>query len=175
MIIFFICDSFLQNARAPLFKFLDLFPKVTCRPPKEVIDMELTPERSHTDPAMDPVEFCSEAFQRPYQYLKRFHQQQNLDTFQYEKGSVEGSPEECLQHFLIYCGLINPSWSELRNFAWFLNCQLKDCEASIFCKSAFTGDTLRGFKNFVVTFMILMARDFATPTLHTSDQSPGRQ
>jgi hypothetical protein len=175
VIIFFICDSFLQNARAPLFKFLDLFPKVTCRPPKEVIDMELTPERSHTDPAMDPVEFCSEAFQRPYQYLKRFHQQQNLDTFQYEKGSVEGSPEECLQHFLIYCGLINPSWSELRNFAWFLNCQLKDCEASIFCKSAFTGDTLRGFKNFVVTFMILMARDFATPTLHTSDQSPGRQ
>nr|XP_034361931.1 E3 ubiquitin-protein ligase RNF213 [Arvicanthis niloticus] len=163
------------NARVPLFKFLDIFPKVTCRPPKEVIDMELTPERSHTEPAMDPVEFCSEAFQRPYQYLRRFHQKQNLDTFQYEKDSVEGSPEECLQHFLIYCGLINPSWSELRNFAWFLNCQLKDCEASVFCNSAFTGDTLRGFKNFVVTFMILMARDFATPTLHTSDQSPGQQ
>ncbi|XP_028640286.1 E3 ubiquitin-protein ligase RNF213, partial [Grammomys surdaster] len=163
------------NGRVPLFQFLDIFPKVTCRPPKEVIDMELTPERSHTEPAMDPMEFCSEAFQRPYQYLKRFHQKQNLDMFQYEKDSVEGSPEECLQHFLIYCGLINPSWSELRNFAWFLNCQLKDCEASVFCNSAFTGDTLRGFKNFVVTFMILMARDFATPTLHTSDQSPGQQ
>ncbi|XP_052050777.1 E3 ubiquitin-protein ligase RNF213 isoform X2 [Apodemus sylvaticus] len=162
------------NARAPLFKFLDIFPKVTCRPPKEVINMELTPERSHTEPAMNPMEFRSEAFQRPYQYLKRFHQKQNLDTFQYEKDSVEGSPEECLQHFLIYCGLTNPSWSELRNFAWFLNCQLKDCEASVFCNSAFTGDTLQGFKNFVVSFMILMARDFATPTLHTSDQSPGR-
>ncbi|XP_029401805.1 E3 ubiquitin-protein ligase RNF213 isoform X5 [Mus pahari] len=163
------------TTRAPLFKFLDLFPKVTCRPPKEVINMELTPERSRTEPAMNPTEFCSEAFQRPFQYLKRFHQKQNLDTFQYEEDSVEGSPEECLQHFLIYCGLMNPSWSELRNFAWFLNCQLKDCEASVFCNSAFTGDTLRGFKNFVVTFMILMARDFATPTLHTSDRSPGRQ
>lgn len=157
-----------------MFNFLDIFPKVTCRPPKEVIDMELTPERSHTEPAMDQMEFRSEAFQRPFQYLKRFHQKQNLDTFQYEEDTVEGSPEECLQHFLFYCGLINPSWSELRNFAWFLNCQLKDCEASVFCNSAFTGDTLRGFKNFVVSFMILMARDFATPTLHTSDESPGR-
>ncbi|XP_055448252.1 E3 ubiquitin-protein ligase RNF213 isoform X2 [Psammomys obesus] len=163
-----------KNARAPLFKFLDIFPKVTCRPPKEVIYMELTPGRSHTEPGMDPLEFRSEAFQRPYQYLKRFHQNQNLDTFQYEEGSVEGSPEECLQHLLIDCGLIDPSWAELRNFAWFLNCQLKDCEASIFCNSDFTGDTLRGFKNFVVTFMILMARDFATPTLDTSDQSPGK-
>ncbi|XP_052615833.1 E3 ubiquitin-protein ligase RNF213 isoform X2 [Peromyscus californicus insignis] len=162
------------NARAPAFKFLDIFPKVTCRPPKEVIDMELTPKGSHREPGMDPMEFSSEAFQRPYQYLKRFHQNQNLDTFQYKEDSVEGSPEECLQHFLIYCGVVNPSWAELRNFAWFLNCQLKDCEASVFCNSAFTGDTLRGFKNFVVTFMILMARDFATPSLHTSDQSPGK-
>ncbi|XP_035293735.1 E3 ubiquitin-protein ligase RNF213 isoform X3 [Cricetulus griseus] len=161
------------NAREPLFKFLDIFPKVMCRPPKEVIDMELTPEGSHREPGMDPMEFISEAFQRPYQYLRRFHQNQNLDTFQYKEGSVEGSPEECLQHFLIYCGVVDPSWAELRNFAWFLNCQLKDCEASVFCNSAFTGDTLRGFKNFVVTFMILMARDFATPSLHTSDQSPG--
>ncbi|XP_029417237.1 E3 ubiquitin-protein ligase RNF213 isoform X2 [Nannospalax galili] len=163
-----------QTARAPSFSFLDIFPKVTCHPPKEVINMELTPERSHREPGMDHMEFCSEAFQRPYQYLKRFHQKQNLDVFQYQEGSVEGSPEECLQYFLIYCGMINPSWSELRNFARFLNCQLKDCEASVFCNSACTGDALRGFKNFVVTFMIFMARDFATPTLHTSDQSPGK-
>ncbi|XP_058417797.1 E3 ubiquitin-protein ligase RNF213 isoform X3 [Diceros bicornis minor] len=162
------------NTRAPQIRFLDIFPKVTCRPPKEVIDMELSPEQSHREPGMDQEEFCSETFQRPYQYLKRFHQKQNLDTFQYQERSVEGTPEECIQHLLIYCGVINPSWSELRNFACFLNYQLKDCEASLFCDLSFTGDTLRGFKNFVVTFMIFMARDFATPTLHTSDQSPGK-
>uniref|UniRef100_A0A0E9UZY7 Uncharacterized protein n=1 Tax=Anguilla anguilla TaxID=7936 RepID=A0A0E9UZY7_ANGAN len=39
----------------------------------------------------------------------------------------------------------------------------------------FVGDTLGGFKNFVVDFMILMAKDFATPSLSISDQSPGRQ
>uniref|UniRef100_H0WTB7 E3 ubiquitin-protein ligase RNF213 n=1 Tax=Otolemur garnettii TaxID=30611 RepID=H0WTB7_OTOGA len=162
------------STRAPQFSFLDVFPKVTCRPPKEVIEMELTPKRSYTGPGMDHTEFCSETFQRPYQYLKRFHENQNLDMFQYQEGSVEGTPEECLQHFLIYCGVINPSWSELRNFARFLNYQLRDCEASPFCDPIVIGDTLRGFKNFVVTFMIFMARDFATPTLNTSDQSPGK-
>uniref|UniRef100_A0A8C8YXI2 E3 ubiquitin-protein ligase RNF213 n=1 Tax=Prolemur simus TaxID=1328070 RepID=A0A8C8YXI2_PROSS len=162
------------GARAPQFSFLDVFPKVTCRPPKEVMDMELSPERSHGEPGMDYIEFCRETFQRPYQYLKRFHQNQNLDLFQYKEGSVEGTPEECLQHFLIYCGVINPSWSELRNFAGFLNYQLRDCEASLFCNPDVIGDTLRGFKNFVVTFMIFMARDFSTPTLDTSDQSPGK-
>ncbi|XP_023412590.2 E3 ubiquitin-protein ligase RNF213 isoform X4 [Loxodonta africana] len=159
---------------APQYSFLDIFTKVTCRPPKEVIDMGLNPESSHREPGMDETEFCSETFQRPYQYLKRFHQKQNLDTFQYIEGFIEGTPEECLQYFLFYCGVINPSWSELRNFAQFLNYQLKDCEASVFCNPNFTRDTLRGFKNFVVTFMIFMARDFATPTLNTSDQSPGK-
>ncbi|XP_073901038.1 E3 ubiquitin-protein ligase RNF213 isoform X4 [Castor canadensis] len=161
------------NAHAPQFRFLDIFPKITCRPPKEVINMELTPQRSHREPGMDHKEFRSATFQRPYQYLRRFHQNENLDSFQYQENSIEGTPEECLQLFLIYCGVVNPSWSEFQNFARFLNCQLRDCEASVFCNSGFTGDTLRGFKNFVVTFMIFMARDFATPTLHTSDQSPG--
>nr|XP_020136658.1 E3 ubiquitin-protein ligase RNF213-like [Microcebus murinus] len=161
------------GARAPQFGFLDIFPKVTCRPPKEVQDMELSPERSDREPGMDLVEFCSETFQRPYQYLRRFHRNENLDRFQYQEGSIEGNPQECLQHFLIYCGVINPSWSELRNFSRFLNYQLRDCEASLFCDPDVIGDTLRGFKNFVVTFMIFMARDFSTPTLDTSDQSPG--
>ncbi|CAN0131544.1 unnamed protein product [Rangifer tarandus platyrhynchus] len=162
------------NALVPQFNFLDVFPKVTCRPPKEVMNMELDPHQSYKEPGMDQRAFRSEIFQRPYQYLRRFHQKENLDTFQYQKGSVEGSPGECIQHLLIYCGVINPSWSELQNFARFLNYQLRDCEASVFCNPTFVGDTLVGFKNFVVTFMIFMARDFATPTLHTSDQSPGK-
>ncbi|XP_045839965.1 E3 ubiquitin-protein ligase RNF213 isoform X2 [Meles meles] len=162
-----------RSTHTPYFSFLDIFPRVTCRPPKEVINMELNPEESYSDPGMDQKAFRSETFQRPYQYLKRFHEKQNLDMFQYQKGSVEGNPGECLQYFLIYCGLIDPSWAELRNFAGFLNYQLRDCEASLFCDPHLIGDTLQGFKNFVVTFMIFMARDFATPTLHTSDQSPG--
>ncbi|XP_064378919.1 E3 ubiquitin-protein ligase RNF213 isoform X2 [Dromaius novaehollandiae] len=157
------------------YNFLDVFPKVTCKSPKEVLEMETLGNRSGdvSDPGMDEEEFCSEAFQRPFQYLKRFDLGYNLDTFFYEADSVEGSPAECLQQFLLHCGIIDPSWSELRNFAWFLNVQLRDCEASIFCNPDFVQDTLQGFKNFVVTFMILMARDFATPSLNISDQSSG--
>ncbi|KAM6905305.1 E3 ubiquitin-protein ligase rnf213-alpha-like [Xenentodon cancila] len=156
--------------------FVDVFPNIFCRPPKEVLMLEMRkPEDpnivSSHDPLMDDKEFRSEAFQRPYQYLVRFHNQGNLDVFAYQ--GVEGSHVECLQMLLMFCGIMDPSWAELRNFAWFLNLQLKDCETSVFCDANFTGDTLTGFKTFVVNFMILMAKDFATPSLSISDQSPG--
>lgn len=159
------------------YNFFDVFPKVTCKSPKEVLEMETLGNQSGdvSDPGMDEEEFCSEAFQRPFQYLKRFDQGCNLDTFCYKAHSVEGNPAECLQQFLLHCGITDPSWSELRNFTWFLNVQLRDCEASVFCNPDFVQDTLQGFKNFVVNFMILMARDFATPSLNISDQSSGRQ
>uniref|UniRef100_A0A8C5INE1 RING-type E3 ubiquitin transferase n=1 Tax=Junco hyemalis TaxID=40217 RepID=A0A8C5INE1_JUNHY len=163
-----------KAAARPKYHFLDVFPKITCKCPKEVLEMEtLGNHAGHV--GMDEEEFCSEAFQRPFQYLKRFDQGCNLDRFCYEALSVEGSPAECLQLFLLHCGVVDPSWAELRNFTWFLNVQLRDCEASVFCNPDFVGDTLNGFKNFVVGFMILMARDFATPSLSISDQSSGRR
>lgn len=157
--------------------FIDVFPNIFCRPPKDVLMLEMRKQEDPTvvssdDPLMDDEEFRSEAFQRPYQYLKRFHNHADLDAITYQ--GVEGSHVECLQTFLMYCGIMDPSWAELRNFTWFLNHQLKDCESSVFCDATFTGDTLSGFKTFVVDFMILMAKDFATPSLNISDQSPGR-
>ncbi|XP_060127041.1 E3 ubiquitin-protein ligase RNF213-like [Zootoca vivipara] len=156
------------------YNFMDVFPKVTCRYPKEVLDMDMQ-MNDCSDPGIDQEVFRSEAFQRPYQYLRRSSRGDSLDTFQYEEGSVAGTPAECLQMLLIHCGVIDPSWSELRNFAWFLNLQLRNCETSVFCNAAFVHDALHGFKNFVVTFMILMAKDFATPSLNISDESPGNQ
>ncbi|KAJ8362842.1 hypothetical protein SKAU_G00116730, partial [Synaphobranchus kaupii] len=156
------------------FSFLDVFPTVICCPPKEVLGQEMMGRDGAMmeDPLMDDQEFRSEAYQRPYQYLTRFHKGENLDRFVYR--GVEGTHMECLQILFIYCGVVDPSWAELRNFSWFLNVQLRDCETSIFCDVDFVGDTLQGFRNFVVDFMILMAKDFATPSLSISDQSPGR-
>ncbi|XP_022072402.1 E3 ubiquitin-protein ligase rnf213-alpha [Acanthochromis polyacanthus] len=157
--------------------FTDVFPNIFCRPPKEVLMLEMRRQEdptivSNDDPLMDDEEFRSEAFQRPYQYLTRFHNHSDLDVFTYQ--GVEGSHMECLQMLLMHCGIMDPSWAELRNFTWFLNLQLKDCETSVFCDATFTGDTLSGFKTFVVDFMILMAKDFASPSLSISDQSPGK-
>ncbi|XP_016095221.1 E3 ubiquitin-protein ligase rnf213-alpha-like isoform X1 [Sinocyclocheilus grahami] len=157
--------------------FLDVFPSVYCRPPKEVLELEMRIQEDPSleqgdDPLMDDQEFKSEAYQRPYQYLHRFYNGVNLDAFMYQ--GIEGTHVECLQMLFVYCGIVDPSWAELRNFTWFLNLQLRDCERSVFCDVSFIGDTLLGFKNFVVNFMILMAKDFATPSLSISDQSPGR-
>lgn len=124
------------------------------------------------DPLMDEQEFCSEGIQRPYQYLKLYGTNQNLDHFKYQEGSRVGNPTDCIHHFLSYCGMQDPSWAELKNFSWFLNVQLKDCENSVFCDPDFLADQLPGFKGFIVKFMILMARDFASPSLNTSDESP---
>ncbi|XP_066519298.1 E3 ubiquitin-protein ligase rnf213-alpha-like [Hoplias malabaricus] len=159
------------------FTFFDVFPKVQCRAPKEVLELEIKieddPNFEIEDPLMDDEYFRSEAYQRPYQYLKHFHEKADLDNFTFR--GIEGTHTECLQMLFIYCGIVDPSWAELRNFAWFLNLQLQDCETSVFCNMSLVGDTLRGFKDFVVDFMILMAKDFATPSLNISDQSPGRQ
>ncbi|KAM6966144.1 LOW QUALITY PROTEIN: E3 ubiquitin-protein ligase rnf213-alpha-like [Tautogolabrus adspersus] len=166
-----------QQAQTTNSTFIDVFPNIFCRPPKEVLMLEMNGREDPTipsmdDPMMDDEEFRSAAFQRPYQYLTRFHNHSDLDVFTYQ--GVEGSHVECLQMLLMYCGMKDPSWAELRNFAWFLNFQLRDCETSVFCDATITGDTLAGFKTFVVDFMILMAKDFATPSLSISDQSPGR-
>ncbi|XP_041755240.2 E3 ubiquitin-protein ligase rnf213-alpha-like [Coregonus clupeaformis] len=167
------------TTKAPVnFTFLDVFPNIFCRPPNEILELGMRMQQDPSitkpeDPLMDDQEFKSDAYQRPYQYLTRSHNHINLDRFMYS--GVEGTHVKCLQLLLLYCGIKDPSWAELRNFTWFLNLQLRDCETSVFCDASITGDTLQGFKNFVVDFMILMAKDFATPSLSISDQSPGKR
>lgn len=146
-----------------------------CRPPKEVKQLLNTrrPRTKQTfDPLMDEKEFRSEEIQRPYQYLKLYGRNENLDHFTYEEGSRRGGPLDCIHHLLSSCGMQDPSWAELKNFSSFLNVQLKDCENSVFCDPNFLGNQFPGFKNFIVKFMILMARDFASPSLNTCDESP---
>ncbi|XP_073722611.1 E3 ubiquitin-protein ligase rnf213-beta [Misgurnus anguillicaudatus] len=155
--------------------FLHILPTIFCRPPKEVKHLEIrrkTERYASLDPLMDVGEFKSEGVQRPYQYLKRFNKNENLDRFNYQACSVEGDPVDCLHHLLSNCGLSDPSWAELKHFTWFLNLQLKDCEDSMFCDADFLADHLSGFKDFLVKFMIYMARDFASPSVDISDQSP---
>ena len=57
-----------------------------------------------------------------------------------------------------YCGISDPSWSEIYYFAEFLSLQLEACEKSVYCDEMFVGDTLYGLKGFVVKFMIIMSR-----------------
>ncbi|KAM9831669.1 E3 ubiquitin-protein ligase rnf213-beta [Neosynchiropus ocellatus] len=155
---------------------LDVLPTIKCHAPKEV--EQLLKERSQQTGShrlIDGTEFSSEGIQRPYQYLKMYRQNQNLDRFDYRAGVTRGSHVDCLTHLLEHCGMQDPSWAELKNFSQFLNVQLKDCENSVYCDPDFLAGQMAGFKGFVVKFMILMARDFASPSLNSSDQSPRLQ
>ncbi|KAK5851292.1 hypothetical protein PBY51_002095 [Eleginops maclovinus] len=168
------CKSTQNQPKEMKLGLLDILPTIQCRPPKEVKQLLASKgvlKKSTFDPLMDEREFCSEGIQRPYQYLKGFNQNQNLDRFKYQEGSRIGNHIDCVNIFLLYCGMQDPSWAELKNFSWFLNVQLKDCENSVFCDPDFLADQLPGFKGFVVKFMIRMARDFASPSLNTSDES----
>ena len=49
---------------------------------------------------MDKKEFESGTFQRVYQYLRRHAAGNNLDRYSYTRGSVEGTPQDCLQILL---------------------------------------------------------------------------
>ncbi|XP_063062070.1 E3 ubiquitin-protein ligase RNF213-like [Engraulis encrasicolus] len=164
------CDSHNTEISAKMEEaFLEMFPHVKCLSPIET--QKHLSEGSNDDEEcqlMDEGEFASEAYQRTYQYFKRYEQNQ-LEKFSFQPGSPEGSPKEWLECLMHYCDNRSPSWGELRNFTHFLNMQLKKCEQSIFCDDIFSQD-LTGFKTFVVKFMITMSKDFSMRSLMTGDE-----
>ncbi|XP_078518528.1 E3 ubiquitin-protein ligase rnf213-alpha-like [Lissotriton helveticus] len=155
-------------------EFLSLLPTVQCISPINVLDyfkkgISRIPESKEYQ-LMDCNIFKSDSFQRSYQYLKKYRNRQSLDTFCFTSSKIEGSEKECLEILLEYCGRRDPSWTEINNFACFLSLQLKKCECSVFCSEVVQME-LRGFKAFVIKFMIRMAKDFAMPSLNMSDES----
>ena len=77
-----------------------MLPCVNCVKPKEAHSIM---RRENLDPGvivMDYDEFTSESFQRVYQYLRRHAASHNLDRFSYSRGTVEESPQDCLQIIL---------------------------------------------------------------------------
>ncbi|XP_068024256.1 E3 ubiquitin-protein ligase rnf213-alpha-like [Melanerpes formicivorus] len=159
-------------------KFLDLFPTVECVSPLRVLTTlgrpSSVPSEELREEYFDCNKLKSEAFQRSYQYLRRYKEKGDLDHFTFVSGSVQGTDKECLGCLMEFCGRSDPSWTELSNFSHFLNFQLMKCEESVFC-SKLVLKQLRGFKSFVVKFMVTMSKDFAMPSLNMSDESVPRQ
>ena len=77
---------------------LEMLPIINCVKPRDAAP--LITQGVPCVIAMDEEEFKSEAYQRVYQYLRRYQQNQNLDNFSYMIGCTEGSIEDCLQVLL---------------------------------------------------------------------------
>ena len=121
---------------------------------------------------MDQRNYLHQNFQRPCQYLDRYNLNEDLDEFFFLDDALNESPLKCLLTLVKACPIKDPSFAELFYFTSFLNNQLKSCEQSIFCNLGQEWTGLR-FKNFVVSYAIIMAKDLTTRSVEVSDESGG--
>jgi len=129
---------------------IPLLPTTVFRTPTETL--EDLKKGLQIFPGFDEKEYRSISFQRVYDCLELLGSNRNR------------SHQNCLDVLLRYCGVANPSWREINHFVHFFNNQLLDCENSVFCNQLYVGDSLPGFKSFVIRFMLQMSKDFATPS-----------
>jgi len=122
----------------------------------------------------DYEKFTSEVFQRPYLYLnlmKDSTKEGILDYCSYSQPTDLSFLLDCLDTLLESCPVENPAWTELTNFASFLNAKLSSSEHSIFCNSDLMREDFPGMKTFVIKSLVQMSRDFSTRSVKISDQS----
>ncbi|XP_070197743.1 E3 ubiquitin-protein ligase rnf213-alpha-like isoform X2 [Littorina saxatilis] len=159
-----------------LHQMFSILPSIRCCSPSESLsaleDLEGGAESRDNSLLFDAEEYFSEVFQRPFHYLSSLSVPGDPKPYKKSrKRKVDkGNQGKCLQTLLRHCGVKNPSWSELFHFVSFLNKQLEDFEHSIFCSSDLSQD-LPGFPAFILRFLILMSRDFATRSIEMAEQS----
>ena len=160
---YYVIEITLSSGQNALSQFTRLFPNVQCI--QAFNALTATPNDSTQTIDFDVLR--SEHFQRVGTYLKELGNGLNLDTFIFQPSEGIGriSLINNLNIILKNCGITHPSWAEVRNFVSFLDKQLLDCDNSDYCQSGLMGQDWKGFKSFVVKFMIHMSRDFATPSL----------
>ncbi|XP_070188878.1 E3 ubiquitin-protein ligase rnf213-alpha-like [Littorina saxatilis] len=175
-----------QKGRALVHHILEVLPSLKCWSPQESLAIlrhpRTVPGYHKHDCLFDEDEFRSEVYQRPFRYLHglatrvqaqgqpKGQQPQGQQPQGHVQDSTSVQKADCLATILKYCGVGNPSWSELTHFVCFLDKQLQDFENSVYCGMA-TCEDLPGFSEFVLRFLIQMSRDFATRSLNMSEES----
>ena len=173
---FFVIEITLSSQPPELLNFLALFPDWQCLTPNatlEYMNTNAEPPIGSQISLFDQKEIKSPEYQRVYAYLHTLESKQksqNIDTYNYKTSDPQcENPVELLRVLLKYCSIDKPSWSVLKHFISFLNNQLVACERNIYCNIMVTVDkSWKGFKTFLVESMILMSRDFTTPSLRNS-------
>ena len=160
---YYVIEMTLSSVQNALSQFTRIYPNIQCIQAFNA----LTATPNDTTQTIDLEVIRTEHFQRVGTYLKELENSMNLDTFIFQPSEIIGRVSHInnLNIILKNCGIVHPSWAEVRNFVSFLDKQLLDCDNSDYCQSGLMGQDWKGFRSFVVKFMILMSRDFATPSL----------
>ena len=173
---FFVIEITLSSQSPEMLNFLALFPDWKCLTPSKTLEYLKTndePPIGSQISLFDQKEMESSEYQRVYAYLRKFESKekfQNIDTYNYKPTDPQcENPVDLLGVLLKYCSIDKHSWNVLKHFISFLNSQLVACERNIYCNIMMTVDkSWKGFKTFLVESMILMSRDFTTPSLRNS-------
>ncbi|XP_065678766.1 E3 ubiquitin-protein ligase rnf213-alpha isoform X3 [Hydra vulgaris] len=158
-------DNFKGSSKNQCFSVVsNMLPCITCISPNEVLSVL----QSQEIPKMvwyDKEEYKKCSVQRVCWYLYLYDAKRNLlNTFTYNPTFHSIDLQNSLKILLKYCGMQDPSWNEVRNFIHFFNSQLIDCEQSAFTSHHVVED-LRGFKIFVINFLLEMTQDFSTRSI----------
>ena len=174
---YFVLEITLSSQSPELRRFQSLFPDWQCLGPNSVLDNLNKNNQALIGcqvTMIDQQEMESTEYQRVYAYLSRLESKgkgRNLDEYKFhqDKSAVVSSKTAklILNVFVRYFSHPQPSWRELNHFISFLNNQLMACEHDDYSVRFSTKSDFhwRGFNNFLVDCMILMARDFTTPSL----------
>ena len=170
---YYVIEANMSILTPELMHFFELFPVWKCLGPSEVLRSEKGRKYTIIEEISlrDPSEFQSEAFQRVFEYLTKLESRANIDGYIYTNYPIQKC-ENRLDLLLKYYGQDNPSWSEIKHFISFFNKQLIACEGNIYCQTVKFNTNWSGFKQFLVDCMVLMSKDFTTPSLRNSLQSP---
>ena len=170
---YYVIEANMSTLTPELMHFFELFPVWNCLGPNEVLRSEKGRKCSEIEEISlcDPIEFQSEPFQRVFAYLSKLESRANIDGYIYTNCPNQ-KYENRLDILLKYYDQDNPSWSEVKHFISFFNKQLIACEENIYCQSFKINKHWSGFKKFLVDCMVLMSKDFTTPSLRNSLQSP---
>ncbi|XP_047126737.1 E3 ubiquitin-protein ligase rnf213-alpha isoform X2 [Hydra vulgaris] len=155
--------EYLKSSTQRVCQYLNIYDGKIVQPQ---ISQHRTPNSSEHRTVLSPSRRAISPIKKEVsrRYLSEAYIHQTLDNFVYNSSQPNMTLSDCLQILLKYCGVRDPCWSELRNFVHFFNSQLIDCENSVFT-SAVCANDLRGFKHFVVKFLLEMSQDFSTHSL----------
>lgn len=148
--------------------FISYLPCIHCNSPTEFLK-GLQLGRVTTIPIHMTRLFESEIFQRAVQYLNR--RNTDIGTYRYN-GERTTNHALSLETVVNHCATNtdDPSWADVKHYVSFLSYQLQSMDDCDFCTPA-SLEVLRGFKNFVLEFMIRMSRDFSEPSLNVKKKA----
>ncbi|XP_077861744.1 E3 ubiquitin-protein ligase rnf213-alpha-like [Saccoglossus kowalevskii] len=160
----------IQDSTVQDILFSSILPRSFCISPQDNVDGQVI--EGGPNIGFDDKTFHSEPIQRVYHHLKIYNtKKEELKHYEFNLSKTRvGDKKDCMEVLIKHCGVENPSWTHINIFVKFMNHTLSNWQTSPFCGLAASSD-LPGLRLFVVTFMAIQAKNYASRGMQLSDES----